>query len=249
MVQINSSYLDWGNLKVGITGANGALGKALTKTLRQKGAFVIGLTHSEIPNKVMHLDSPNEWIKWETGKESNIKRILMQLNILILNHGINRKGLQTNKDINDSLEINAISTFRLIEIYEEIAYQDNNINSTREVWVNTSEAEIQPALSPTYEISKRLIGEIVSIKNNSLSAQQKSLLRIRKIVLGPFKSELNPIGIMPVNLVSNLIIKQAEMKINLIIITPNPITYVLMPITELIRYIYFIVIKIIYSNR
>ena len=72
---------------VGITGASGALGKELTKLFRQKGYKVIGFTHSET-NSEVNLESPNEWIKWECGKESALKTHLENIDILILNHGI-----------------------------------------------------------------------------------------------------------------------------------------------------------------
>ena len=59
------------NKVVGITGASGALGKELTKLFRQKGYKVIGFTHSKT-NSEINLESPNEWIKWECGKESRL---------------------------------------------------------------------------------------------------------------------------------------------------------------------------------
>ena len=34
----------------------------------------------------------------------------------------------------------------------------------KEVWVNTSEAEVNPALSPLYELSKRATGDIVTLR-------------------------------------------------------------------------------------
>jgi len=72
---------------IGITGASGALGKELTKLFRQKGYKVIGFTHSKT-NYEINLESPNEWIKWECGKESTLKKHLKKIDILILNHGI-----------------------------------------------------------------------------------------------------------------------------------------------------------------
>ena len=72
---------------IGITGASGALGKELTKLFRQKGYKVIGFTHSTT-NYEINLESPNEWIKWECGKESLLKKQLEKIDILILNHGI-----------------------------------------------------------------------------------------------------------------------------------------------------------------
>ena len=53
---------------VGITGASGTLGKELTKLFRQRGYKVIGFTHSKTISET-NLESPNEWIKWECGKE------------------------------------------------------------------------------------------------------------------------------------------------------------------------------------
>ena len=58
---------------IGITGASGALGKELTKLFRQKGYKVIGFTHSKT-NSEINLESPNEWIKCECGKESTLKK-------------------------------------------------------------------------------------------------------------------------------------------------------------------------------
>ncbi|HGY5537409.1 MAG TPA: short-chain dehydrogenase, partial [Prochlorococcus sp.] len=63
-------------------------------------------------------------------------------------------------------------------------------------------------------------------------------LRIRKLVLGPFRSGLNPIGLMSADLVASQVIRQANLGLNLIIVTPNPLTYLLMPLTELGRMIY-----------
>ena len=55
---------------VGITGASGALGRELTKLFRQKGYKVVGFTHSNTDTEI-NPESPNEWIKWECGKNLN----------------------------------------------------------------------------------------------------------------------------------------------------------------------------------
>ena len=60
---------------VGITGVSGSLGKELTKLFRQKGYKVIGFTHSRT-NYEINLESPNEWVLWECGKESSLKNQL-----------------------------------------------------------------------------------------------------------------------------------------------------------------------------
>ncbi len=180
---------------------------------------------------------PNEWVNWSCGNEHLLDKKLANIDILILNHGINPKGRQSNKDINDALQINAISTWRLMERFEEIMRNEGFVRS-REIWVNTSEAEIQPALSPVYEISKRLIGNLVSIKCNQLEVNLKKVLKIRKLVLGPFRSDLNPLGIMNADFVAERIIDQHRFDFRLIIVTPNPITYIVMPIVEGLRSIY-----------
>ena len=94
---------------IGITGASGALGKELTKLFRQKGYKVIGFTHSKT-NYEITLESPNEWIKWECGKESSLKKQLEKIDILILNHGIYDLSRE-NSNYENSIEINALSKF------------------------------------------------------------------------------------------------------------------------------------------
>ena len=158
---------NWSSLRIGITGASGSLGQALTKAFKEKGAFVIGITSNSTLNKETSLISPDEWVQWSCGQESLLNKTLKDINILVLNHGINLQGLQSNKDIDKSLEVNALSTWRLIESFENLVNNERDDCKIRELWINTSEAEIQPAFSPTYEISKRLIGEIVSIRKNN----------------------------------------------------------------------------------
>ncbi len=61
---------------------------------------------------------------------------------------------------------------------------------------------------------------------------------LRKLVLGPFRSDLNPIGVMTADFVAGQVLWQACMGARLIIVTPNPLTYVLMPLTEVGRRLY-----------
>ena len=212
------------NKTVGITGASGALGKELTKLFRQKGYKVIGFTHSKIDSEI-NLESPNEWIKWKCGKESLLKKHLKNIDILILNHGIYNLSRE-NYNYENSIEINALSKFKFLNMFEDIALT-NNSNIKKEIWINTSEAEILPALNPSYEISKSLIGQLISFKKNLLNKDIKNKLIIKKIILGPFKSELNPIGIMSPKFVSKKIVDLANSKNYLIIISPNPLSYLL----------------------
>ena len=232
------------NLKtIGITGASGALGKELTKMFRKKGYKVIGFTHSK-NNYEINDDSPNEWIEWECGKEFELKKHLNRIDILILNHGIYNLSRQ-NINYENSIEINALSKFKFLNLFEEIALK-NNSEIVKEIWINTSEAEILPALNPSYEISKSLIGQLVSFKKNLLDKNTKKKLIIKKIILGPFKSELNPIGIMSPKFVSKKIYDLANSKNYLIIISPNPLTYLLFPLKEFFNFLYC---QIIYQYK
>ena len=239
-------------LRIAITGANGSLGKSLIEELKNKGAYIVGLTHSKENNISSNERDPNEWISWSCGEESLLSKRLSDIDILILNHGFNPKGLIDSNGINKAIEINSLSHWRLIQIFEDLAlnynHNDGEKNNSKEIWVNTSEAEVQIAFSPVYEITKRLIGELVSLKKSKLLMEKRNSFFIKKLILGPFKSKLNPLGIMSSEFVARKIIQKAENDSYLIIVTPNPITYLLMPFAESIRIFYSRFIKRIYSN-
>ena len=220
---------------IGITGASGSLGKELTKLFRQKGYKVIGFTHSKVESK-KNSESPNEWIRWECGKESRLKSYLKKIDILILNHGIYDLSRE-NSNYENSIEINALSKFKILNLFEEIALASGSLMK-KEIWINTSEAEILPALNPSYEISKSLIGKLISFKRNLLKQDTKKKLIIKKIILGPFKSELNPIGIMSPKFVSKKICNSANSNRYLVIVSPNPLTYLLFPLKEFFNFLY-----------
>jgi len=228
---------------VGITGASGSLGKEMTKLFRQKGYKVIGFTHSNKDSEI-NLESPNEWVKWECGKESTLKEHLKNIDILILNHGIYNLSRE-NSNYEKSIEINALSKFKFLNLFEEIALTNESLIQ-KEIWINTSEAEILPALNPSYEISKSLIGQLVSFKKNFQDKNTKKKLIIKKIILGPFKSEFNPIGIMSPKFVSKKIYHLVNSKKYLIIISPNPLTYLLFPLKEFFNFLYC---QIIYKYK
>tara|TARA_Y100000991_G_C21904470_1_gene319565 strand:- start:93 stop:806 length:714 start_codon:yes stop_codon:yes gene_type:complete len=226
---------------IGITGASGALGKELTKVFRKKGYKVIGFTHSKNKSKINN-DSPNTWIEWQCGKEFLLEEHLKKIDILILNHGIYDLSKKSS-NFENSIEVNALSKFKFINLFEEIAIKDN-LPKAKEIWINTSEAEILPALNPSYEISKSLIGQLVSYKKNLLDKNTMKKFKIKKIILGPFKSELNPIGIMSPEFVSNNIYNFAKLNFFLIIISPNPLSYILFPIKEFYYFLYCQFLKI-----
>jgi len=243
----NSRFKD---LKIAITGANGSLGKFLIEEFKKNGAYVVGLTHSKRNENRSYEVAPDDWISWSCGQESLLSEKLSNIDILILNHGFNPKGNIDPNEINKAIEINSLSHWRLIQIFEGLALSDNNLNksNSKEVWINTSEAEIQIAFSPVYEITKRLIGELVSLKKSKLLMEKRNSFIIKKLILGPFKSKLNPQGIMSPEFVAKKIIQKAENDAYLIIVTPNPITYLLMPFAESIRILYSKFIKKVYSS-
>ena len=244
-LSVNSRFK---GLKIAITGANGSLGKSLIEELKKKGAYVVGLTHERKNNSESSETTPNDWIIWSCGKEGLLASSLANIDILILNHGFNPKQMIDSNDINKAIEINSLSHWRLIEIFENLSLS-NNLDKYRpkEVWVNTSEAEIQIAFSPVYEITKRLIGELVSLKKSNLLMEKRNSFIIKKLILGPFKSNLNPQGIMNPEFVARKILQKAENDSYLIIVTPNPFTYILMPLAESIRILYSKFLKKIYS--
>ena len=60
---------------IGITGANGALGKALTKSFLNNGYQIISFTHTKRKQDLIESDLI-EWIYWECGKEYLLKESL-----------------------------------------------------------------------------------------------------------------------------------------------------------------------------
>ena len=236
-------------LKIAITGANGSLGNCLIDEFKKKGAYVVGLTHSK-KKKNSYKVAPNDWIFWSCGEETLLSLELANIDILILNHGFNPKENIDSNEINKAIEINSLSHWRLIQIFEDLALNKNNLDNhnSKEIWINTSEAEIQIAFSPVYEITKRLIGELVSLKKSKLLIEKNNSLIIKKLILGPFKSKLNPQGILSPEFVAKEIIKKAEKEDYLIIVTPNPISYLLMPIIEYLRILYSKFINRIYRK-
>jgi len=235
-------------LTVAITGASGALGQALIKRWHSRGARLIALTHRPEggeASRLQVLDSqgqeiPLRQVSWQCGKESELVPLLAEVDVLVLNHGLNQRGRRDLAALTLGLEVNALSHWRLLELFaQDVA----NRGTKAEVWVNTSEAEIQPALSPIYEISKRLMGQMLSLRALDLASTpylpgSEPRLRVRRLVLGPFRSELNPQGLMSADWVAGEIFRQVGWNCNLIIVSIFPTTYVLMPLASLSRWAY-----------
>lgn len=219
---------------IAVTGSSGSLGKSLLKHLYDRGAKVIAVTSSqeninlEIKGKVIPIKS----IKWRTGSESELSTELEKVDILILNHGINVHGERTTDAIARSYEINTFSSWRLLELFFSTVHS-NRDRVCKEVWVNTSEAEVSPAFSPLYELTKRTLGELVTLRRLDAPCV------VRKLILGPFKSNLNPIGVMSADWVAKQVINLAVRDVRNIIVTVNPLTFVAFPLKEFLVSSYF----------
>ena len=222
--------------RIGITGARGALGQALIRRFSEAGAEVIGFTHGTPPADHQP-GGVSRWQRWSCGEEARLESCLEELDVLVLNHGINPQGGQDPDTLTRTLEINALSCWRLMQSFERIC-RASSLDRPRELWINTSEAEIQPAASPAYELSKRLLGQLVSIRGSCLDEKGRQQLILRKLVLGPFRSSLNPIGVMGADFVAAQVLRQISWGLRLVIVTPNPLTYVVMPLSELMRRVY-----------
>ena len=120
--------------------------------------------------------------------------------------------MRTEEAISQSYQVNTFSGWRLLELFLSTVKTNADI-AKKEVWVNTSEAEVGPAFSPLYEMSKRTLGDLITLRRLDAPCV------IRKLILGPFKSNLNPIGVMSPNWVAKQVIKQAQGDVRNIIIT------------------------------
>ncbi len=213
---------------IAITGASGAMGQALIKALAAQGAKPIALTTSPGFSHEAVVDT----VQWQVGHEENLRDRLQSVDILILNHGTNVYGDRTPESIRTSLEVNALSSWRLAELFFETVTGPTD-RATKELWINTSEAEVSPALSPLYEISKRLIGDLITLRRLDAPCV------IRKIILGPFKSRLNPYGVMAPGWVAPMIVALAKRDVRNIVVTVNPVTYFAFPLKEGFKSLYF----------
>jgi len=224
---------------VAVTGAGGSLGQALLRELHRQGASLVALTTRREPLQLTSLDGnaiPLRQVSWSCGEEEALNAVLAECDLLVINHGFNSHGNRSAEAIERSLQVNALSSWRLLELFARLAQADPPDHPRRELWMNTSEAEIQAAVSPLYELSKRLQGQLLSLRSLDLAGPK---LRIRRLVLGPFRSALNPIGVMDATFVAREILRQVGWNCSLVSVTPNPLTYVLMPLATLSRWLYF----------
>jgi monoglucosyldiacylglycerol epimerase len=212
---------------VAITGASGALGQALMQELLKRKAKVIALTSSDwtAPEGIQP-------IRWSIGDEQALAELFQGVDILVCNHGLNPHAASDWKDIEAAYAVNTFSVLKLMELFLSTV-NTSRARATREIWVNTSEAEVSPAFSPLYELSKRSLGELVTLKRIDAPCV------VRKIILGPFKSKLNPVGVMSPIWVAKMVVNLARRDIRNIIVTVNPLTYLLFPVKEGMAYWYY----------
>ena len=213
---------------VGITGASGTLGRALIAELSLKGAKIIAFTSSPAAEFAPDI----QVVSWRLGAEAELLEYFKQIDILIINHGINVYGDRSSAAINQSYEVNTFSALRLADLFFSTVV-DSSDRSNQELWVNTSEAEVNPAFSPLYELSKRALGDSITLRRLDASCV------VRKLVLGPFKSQLNPVGVMSSEWIAWAIVQLARRDFHDIIVTINPLTYLLFPLKEFFQSMYF----------
>ncbi|MEO3706688.1 bifunctional sterol desaturase/short chain dehydrogenase [Trichormus azollae] len=226
---------------VAITGASGALGQALVAELLKHHAKVIAVSTN--PDKIQ-LQPGLKVLYWELGNEENLQESLKKVDILIINHGVNVYSDRTTDAIKNSYQVNTFSALRLIDMFSA-TITGPDAKATKEIWVNTSEAEVFPALSPLYELSKRTLGNIITL--NRLD----KVCVIRKLILGPFKSQLNPSGVMSATQVARGILFLAKRDSRNIIVTINPLVYLVFPIKEFSTWLYYRIFSksVIAGNR
>lgn len=213
---------------VAITGASGSLGQALIEELLLHKAKVIALT----TNTDACFHEKVEVLHWKIGSETDLMPLLKNVDILIINHGVNVYGDRSAAAIQKSYEVNAFSALKLAELFLQTVTKSSH-RALKELWINTSEAEVNPAFSPLYELSKRTLGDLITLRRLDAPCI------IRKLVLGPFKSQLNPYGVMSARWVSRAIVALAKRDFRNIIVTINPITYIAFPVKEFFQSLYF----------
>jgi sterol desaturase/sphingolipid hydroxylase (fatty acid hydroxylase superfamily) len=219
---------------IAITGASGTMGRALVSELTKRGARVIALTTS--PDASFDIaggeNKKVEVLTWQLDHEFELRDRLQKVDILILNHGVNALGARDSQSVYKSYEVNTFSVLRWMDLFLETVTESKHI-ATKEIWINTSEAEVNPALSPLYELSKRAIGDLVTLRRLDAPCT------IRKLILGPFKSNLNPYGVMSASFVAWAIAALAQRDFRDIIVTINPLTFILYPLKEFWKSLYF----------
>lgn len=206
------------------------MGSALMQGLRRRGAMLTGISRGARPQR--H-EATDHWLVWDGTVSASLEAALQTVDVLVINHGVNPVGRRDASAIHATLQANLMSAQALIELFfrqtRDLAPERQ---SRRELWVNTSEAEVGPALSPIYEVSKRSLGTLLTLQTLDAPCV------VRRLVLGPFRSNLNPHGVMSAEWVAERVLCLAGWNWRLIIVTPNPLTYLLMPLAVITTRLY-----------
>ena len=231
VVGFRSSQLMFKDKTIAITGASGTLGRSLLRVFHAQGARLIALSSGNTEVKLP--DLPEDAIRtvfWKIGEESLLDSLWAEVDILVLNHGVNVHSDRSPEALTLSYEVNTFSHWRLLNNFLAV---NASPTSAKEIWVNTSEAEVNPAFSPLYELSKRTLGDWLTLKRLDAPCT------LRKLILGPFRSALNPVGIMDADRVAQKIVSLAQRDVRNIIVTINPLTLLLFPLREALVTQYF----------
>ena len=106
-----------------VTGARGALGTALLRALHGHGAELMALTTAPEPVALQDGEGrpiPLRSVVWCCGQEQTLEACLREVDILVINHGVNVYGDRSAAAIERSLEVNALSAWRLLELFLEL---------------------------------------------------------------------------------------------------------------------------------
>ena len=102
--------LSLNNKVVAVTGASGTMGRALIAELQRQGAKPIALTTSPQSKFTPEI----RVVPWQSDQVAALQPELIDVDILIINHGINVHGARPPAAIAQSLEVNSLSVLALI---------------------------------------------------------------------------------------------------------------------------------------
>ena len=91
--------------------------------LAQRGARLIALTTCEEPldlsNALGH-PIPLRQVCWQAGREAELEAVLEEVDVLVINHGVNLRAQRSAAAAEISLEVNAFSGWRLMELFAAV---------------------------------------------------------------------------------------------------------------------------------
>ena len=215
--------------RIAVTGASGSLGRALLLALHRRGARPMAISRRQQPLRLAGADHDQAveipTLTWSGRLTPALEAALADVDVLVINHGVNLHSASDGEALRRTLEVNLLSALELTDLFlRQSAALPPGRQAQRELWVNTSEAEVNPTFCPYYEISKRSLGALLDVRAIA------SPCPVRRLVLGPFRSALNPIGVMDPDWVAESILRLIRWNLPLVIVSINPLTYVLMPL-------------------